>query len=107
MSSIKKTILAAGLAFSLGACSSMSGNVSYDNSADAIEAAKQAYMKALSADGAWRDTTKIIKAAEKLAAAGKEEEAIAMANKARMQGENGYKQAVSQQGQPASLPDTM
>ena len=44
---------------------------SYLNYAGVIEAAKQAYAKALSVDGAWRDTTKMIKSAEKLASEGK------------------------------------
>ncbi len=103
MSPLKKSLIATSLALSLGACGSMSGNMSFDNSADAIEAAKAAYDKALSVDGAWRDTPKMIKSAEKLASEGKEAEAISMANKARMQAVNGYNQMTSQQGKPASL----
>ncbi len=103
----KMTMMAAGLALSLNAFAGSSGDMarsmSFNNSADAIQAAKEAWAKARSVSGEWRDTVKMIKQAEKLASEGKESEAIELANMARIQGINGYNQAVSQQGKPASL----
>ena len=107
MKLIKTTIVAAGLAVSMsafaGAPGGMAMNMSFSNSADAIQAAKEAWQMAASVSGEWRDTVKMIKEAEKLASEGKEAQAIELANMARMQGVNGYRQAVSQQGKPASL----
>lgn len=107
MKLIKTTIMAAGLALSLNAVAGAPGgmvmNMSFSNSADAINAAKEAWAKARSVSGEWRDTVKMIKQAEKLASEGKESEAIELANIARMQGVNGYRQAVAQDGKPASL----
>lgn len=70
------------------ACATNSGA-----SADAaITAAKAAQKKAASAGAEWRDTKKIIKKAEELAAAGKTEEAIKQAKKAEQQGNVAYTQ---------------
>ena len=62
----------------------------------AIDAAKAAVKKAATVDGVWRDTGKFIKKAEKLAKQGKNAEAMKLANKAKLQGELGYQQAISQ-----------
>ncbi len=101
MSLLKTTMIAAGLALSMNVA--VAGDMKFDNSGDAIKAAMDAWNKAKSVSGEWRDTAKMIRDAKKLADSGKEQEAIDLANKARMQGEAGYEQAVSQQGKPASL----
>ena len=108
MTLLKSTIIASGLALSLSvSAGAMSGtmpmNMTFDNSADAIQAAMDSWNKAKSVSGEWRDTAKMIREAKKLADAGKEQEAIDLANQARMQGELGYAQAVEQQGKPGSL----
>jgi nucleoid-associated protein YgaU len=72
--------------------------------ADAIAAAKAAAAKANALGYEWRDTGKMIKEAEKLAAAGKYDEAIALANKAREQGELAVKQHNMEQGMDRSVP---
>jgi hypothetical protein len=64
----------------------------------AIAAAKAARKKASSVRGEWRDTGKLIKEAEDLAKSGDFAAAIALADKARRQGEMGYEQAIGQQG---------
>lgn len=61
--------------------------------AEAIAAAKSANADAKAVGYEWRDTGKMIGKAEKALAAGKEDEAKALANKARVQAEN----AVAQQ----------
>ena len=60
--------------------------------AEAIAAAKSANADAKALGYEWRDTAKIIKSAEKALAAGNEDEAKALANKARMQAENAIAQ---------------
>lgn len=62
----------------------------------AIERAEAARMEAAMAKGEWRDTAKIIDQATTAAAAGDYSKAIELANRARRQGELGYKQAISQ-----------
>ena len=64
--------------------------------AEAIKMADAARKKAGSVKGEWRDTGKMIKAAKKAAEAGDYDKAIKTANKAKMQGERGYEQAVAQ-----------
>lgn len=67
-----------------------------DKAADpaaAIAAAEDARKAAADAGFEWRDTAKMIKDAQKLADDGKAEDAIAMANAAKVQGEMGLKQA--------------
>ena len=108
MKIITTTMMAAGLALSLNvSAGSMSGdgsmNMTFSNSAEAIQAAMDAWNKAKSVSGEWRDTAKMIREAKKLADDGKEQEAIDLANQARMQGEAGYRQMVGQEGKPASL----
>lgn len=62
----------------------------------AIKAAKQALKQADSVGGAWRDTAKMIKKAEKLLKEGKAEAAKKLAEEAEVQGMLGYMQATSQ-----------
>lgn len=64
----------------------------------AIAAAKSAQKSANSAGGEWRDTGKMIKDAEKEAAAGNYGTAIELANKAEQQGVLGKQQAMNQKG---------
>lgn len=59
---------------------------------DAIAAAKAANAKAKALDYEWRDAGKMIKKAEALAKAGKYDEAIKLANAAKLQGELAVKQ---------------
>ena len=61
--------------------------------AEAIAAAKSANADAKAAGFEWNETAKIIASAEKALAAGNEEEAKALANKARLQAENAMAQA--------------
>lgn len=65
---------------------------------EAIEAAEAARKKAASVNGEWRDTAQFIKDAEALAKSGDFEAAIALADKARRQGEMGYEQALRERG---------
>jgi hypothetical protein len=62
----------------------------------AIANADAARKKAASVKGEWRDTGKIIKKAQAAAKAGKYDDAMKLAGKAREQGELGYAQAVAQ-----------
>jgi len=72
---------------------------------EAIAAAEAARKKASSVNGEWRDTAKFIKEAEDLAKSGDFKGAIALADKARRQGEMGYEQAIREQG--AGFPSYM
>ncbi|MGQ9659556.1 MAG: hypothetical protein ACUVQI_06415 [Thermochromatium sp.] len=62
-----------------------------------LAAAKAARQKAASVGGEWRDTGKLIAQAEALAKSGQYQQAIELANKARVQGELGYAQAIQEQ----------
>jgi nucleoid-associated protein YgaU len=62
-----------------------------------LAAAEAARKKAASVGGEWRDTGKILKKAKKALKAGKVDECIKLANKARRQGELGYAQALAEQ----------
>jgi nucleoid-associated protein YgaU len=78
-------MLALGL---MAGCSSTPEAPAKDSSAEvtqAIDAAKSAIAKAKSLDWIWRDTEKMLAEAEKEAAAGNDEAAIKLANKARNQ----------------------
>ena len=72
--------------------------------AEAIAAAKSANAKAKAVGYEWRDTAKIIKSAEKALAAGNEDEAIALANKARIQAETAIAQ---QKAEDKKFADSM
>lgn len=72
---------------------------------EAIAAAEAARKKASSVKGEWRDTGKFIKEAEALAKSGDFAGAIALADKARQQGELGYAQAMKEKG--ATFPSYM
>ena len=61
-----------------------------------IEQAEKSRKRAASVEGEWRDTGKIIKQAQAALKKGEYDEAMKLAKKAKMQGEMGYQQAVSQ-----------
>lgn len=69
----------------------------------AIAAAEDARKKASSVDGEWRDTGKLIEQATKLLDTKEYAKAVAIADKAKRQGELGYEQAISQKD--AGIPD--
>ncbi len=91
--SLKHITLAATIALTSAAFSSGAFAGTAD---DAIADAKKALKQAISVDGAWRDTGKMIKKAEKLLKAGKTEKAEKLAREAEAQGMLGYMQATSQ-----------
>lgn len=62
----------------------------------AIDEAVAANKNANSVGGEWRDAGKFIKEAKAAAEAGDNEKALALANKAKTQGDLGYEQALSQ-----------
>jgi len=92
---IKTLLLATSLALSSGAylAPATAAGMSAE---EAIAAAKDARKQAISVGGEWRDTGKMIKKAEKLLKAGKNDEAAKMAEAAEAQGMLGYMQATSQ-----------
>lgn len=98
------SVMALALTVAVG-CSSTSeqGTSSEQAAKEAIAAAKAAYAKALKEDWAWRDTGKIIKKAEKDLAAGKYDEAIKLANKAKLQGENAVAQKAEEHQRLAKM----
>lgn len=61
-----------------------------------IAAAKEANQKAASEGNEWRDTGKIIEAAEKALADGNKDEALKLAKQALEQAENALKQATEE-----------
>ncbi len=63
-----------------------------------IDEAIAAQKKANEVGGEWRDVQKFIDGAKKAYAENNKEEAMKLAQKAKMQSELGYRQAVSQQG---------
>lgn len=72
-------------------------DVALNRQADqAIKAAEQARKKAASVGGEWRDTAEMIQEAQGLEKSGEFKESIALADKARRQGELGYEQAMQE-----------
>lgn len=101
---LASVLLIAGCA--TASTSSSSGSASAPASvSEAIAQAKAAQQKAASVNGEWRDTGKLIKGAEKAAAAGDNDTAMKLAGEATMQGELGYKQAMEEKtaGNPSYL----
>ena len=85
-------------AASASGASAASGSVSAGKSdyEKAIKAAMEAEKKAASVDSEWRDTGELISQAEEAAAKGDYAAATRLANKAKMQGMNGYEQGMGQ-----------
>jgi nucleoid-associated protein YgaU len=69
---------------------------------DELAAAEAARKKAASVGGEWRDTGKIIKQAKAALKAGDGSKCVALANKARRQGEMGYAQALAERATAAN-----
>ena len=96
MSRITRTILlCATFAFSAG-FANWAGAVDKLDVQKAIAEAKDAFKQADSVGGAWRDTTKMIKRAEKLLGEEQYQKALEVAREAEAQGMLGYMQATSQ-----------
>lgn len=87
---------AAAVCLALSGASCVAADKSANGAAEAIAAAKAAQKKANSIGGEWRDTGKMIKKAEELAAEGKIEKAIKTTKAAESQGKAGYEQSKAQ-----------
>ena len=96
MPEIRKTILLC-VAFACSAgFASWAGAIDRLDVQKAIAEAKEAYQQADSVGGAWRDTAKMIRQAEKLLGEEQLEKALEIAREAEEQGMLGYLQATSQ-----------
>lgn len=101
---MKKLMIFGALVFALSGCSSMGGSGSSAAGGNdaaaakaAIAAAEAALDKARSVEGEWRDAKKkMVKGAKAAASKGDFEKAIKLANKAKFEGEMGYKQAMDE-----------
>jgi hypothetical protein len=101
---MKKLILLGAMVFAISGCSwfggdsgSASGGADAAASKAAISAAEAAVKKAKKVGGEWRDTKKkFIKKAKAAASKGDHKKAIKLANKAKTEGELGYKQAMDE-----------
>jgi hypothetical protein len=100
---MKKLVIFGALVFALSGCSAMSGGGDSAAGNDAaaakaaIAAAEAALDKARSVEGEWRDAKKkMVKGAKAAASKGDFEKAIKLANKAKFEGEMGYKQAMDE-----------
>lgn len=87
----KIAILAMTAALSLAACAT-GPTMTQQDANSAISAAKSQLAQAKDINYAWRDTGKMIKAAEKAAKAGNYGKAVDLANEARLQSEIAQKQ---------------
>lgn len=100
---LKKTTLSAAVTLALFAGSALAADkAEYEK---ALADAQAAIKIAASAGGEWRDTGKILKAAEEAAKAGDYDKAVKLANTAAFQGRMGAQQANEQvnAGNPAYL----
>ena len=101
---MNKLLIFGALIFALSGCSTMGGGDSAaaggtDAAAakGAIAADEAALDKARGVEGEWRDAKKkMVKGAKAAASKGDFEKAIKLANKAKFEGEMGYKQAMEQ-----------
>ena len=101
---MRKLVLLGAMVFAISGCSwfgggddSMSGGASASDAKSAISAASAAVKKAGKAGGEWRDSKKkFIKKAKAAASKKDYAKAIKLANKAKTQGELGYKQAMDE-----------
>ncbi|MEJ2575811.1 MAG: SoxXA-binding protein [Gammaproteobacteria bacterium] len=90
---LKTLLTAAGLALLLSGTATAADKAAAEQ---AIAEAKSALETASAADGAWRDTGKMIKAAEEAVAAGDFDKALKTAEQAKFQGIMGTQQANEQ-----------
>lgn len=100
---MKKLMIFGALVFALSGCSMMGGGDSAAGGANAataksaIAAAEAALKKARGVEGEWRDAKKkMVKKAKAAASKGDFKKAIKLANKAKFEGEMGYKQAMDE-----------
>lgn len=94
---MKQLLSALALAALLSGCAGETVKpATAESSNSAIAAAEAARKKAGSVAGEWRDTAKFIKQAKSAAKSKNYAKAVKLANKARSEGELGYKQAVAQ-----------
>ncbi len=96
MTRISKIILLCLTFAGSGGIAGIAGAVDKLDVQQAIAEAKDAFKQADSVGGAWRDTTKMIKKAEKLMNEGQLDKALELAREAEAQGMLGYMQARSQ-----------
>ncbi len=87
---MKKIVLIASLALSLGAISNVQAA---DDPAAAIAAAEAARSEAAKVGFEWRDTAQLIEEAKKAASEGDAAKAVALAQQAQRQSENAVKQS--------------
>lgn len=96
MRKITRSILVCAVIAFAGSMPGLAGAVDKLDVQQAIAEAKDAHKQADSVGGAWRDTTKMIKKAEKLMNEGQFDKALEIAREAEAQGMLGYMQATSQ-----------
>jgi starvation-inducible outer membrane lipoprotein len=101
----KLALLVAAIALTLSACGSSpdsaSNNAEHANAA--ITAAETANSRAKKVNYEWRDTGKIIKKAQKALKEESFDMAVKLANKAKRQAENAYKQYLEQRDAKPNL----
>ena len=90
-------ILSSALAAGCASTSSTQNTAAEAEFNQAMAAAEASQDKAASVGGEWRDIGKIMKQAREAAASGDYDKALSLAETARLQGEIGYDQAMSQQ----------
>lgn len=73
-------------------CSAVLSTSVFASAEQAISSAEAAQKESAKVGYEWRDTAKIINKARKLAAEGKSDQAISLANKAQQQGRDAYRQ---------------
>ncbi len=92
------TIILFGWTYTLLAVTATPHTTPEDTYAKTLAEAKQAYQQATQRNNAWRDTRKLLQAAEKAAKAGDYTQAQQLATVARQQGLNAVRQHDSQIG---------
>jgi len=100
----KLALLVAAVALTLSACGSSPDVAHNKNDASAsITAAQHANKRAKKVNYEWRDTGKIIKKAKKAQKAGNYDMAVKLADKAKRQAQNAYKQYLEQRNAKPNL----
>ena len=100
----KLVLLVAAIALSLSACGSSPDTAYNANDASAsITAAEQANMKTQKVNYEWRDTGKILKKAKAAQKEGDFDMAVKLADKAKKQALNAYKQYLEQMNAKPNL----
>ncbi|MFV2061530.1 MAG: hypothetical protein ACC653_12665 [Gammaproteobacteria bacterium] len=101
----KLVLLVAAIALTLSACGSSpdSASSNAEQATAAITAAQTANSRAKKVNYEWRDTGKIIKKAQKALKEESFDMAVKLANKAKHQAENAYKQYLEQRDAKPNL----